>query len=255
MDHFLVAPHCLRFANAFDRLVQIIQYINIIKPDTGESSSHGSYFTTANGYLLPWIPADSFGEDDVAGHGTHTAGSAAGSTVNTPAIPVTCPAGRTVSCVGGCIDEDAGEFSDDLVSSMEQYVGADLDRMCPMFGCGAAGEDYCLTDDVSATLTSHGGVAQGAKLAIFDTFDADGLALMDFAATGMWESCMEAGCTIHSGSYGGDLECNVDAFDLMNDEFMYDVRCRCSGADVDRLNRHDGSGATSVLCCEALCQR
>lgn len=126
--------------------------------------------------------------------------------------------------MGGCVDEDTSQTTDDLLPSSDDRYGEDIDRMCPMFGCGDAGEEYCLSDDVSETLTRHGGVAQGAKLAIFDVFDTSDNSYVDYAGTGVWESCMEAGCNIHSGSYGGDLECSVDSFDLQNDEFMYNVR-------------------------------
>ncbi|CAN0545123.1 unnamed protein product, partial [Ectocarpus sp. 12 AP-2014] len=68
-----------------------------------------------------------------AGHGTHTAGSAAGATLNDPAETITCSGDETLGCVGGCIDES--ETTDDLVSSAIQMALPDLDRLCPMYGC------------------------------------------------------------------------------------------------------------------------
>lgn len=187
-------------------LVQIIQYIDMIKPDST---------TSIPGYYL--YPADGFGDDEKAGHGTHTAGTAAGATLNTPAETVTCGTGETLSCVGGCIDATGSD--DDLVSYYEQY--ADIDRLCPMLECDDDSE-LCLDDDVGATLAANGGIAQGAKLAIFDIFSVENTGL-DSAGNGLWEPCLEAGCKIHSNSWGGDGLCLVYPNDILYDEFMYKV--------------------------------
>ncbi|CAN0565817.1 unnamed protein product, partial [Ectocarpus sp. 12 AP-2014] len=151
--------------SAFPDRRKVIQYINLVKSDD-IAEPNDEYFTSDGGNQFPWLPADEFEYDYKAGHGTHTAGSAAGATLNNPAELVTCPPGKVVSCVGGCIDE-TGQ-NDDLVEPYRELV--DLDRLCPAFGCDDMENPACLSDDVSETLTNNGGVAQGAKLAIFDVF-------------------------------------------------------------------------------------
>ena len=44
-----------------------------------------------------------FGFDLEDGHGTHTAGSAAGSALNNPALTVTCAPNETLGCIGKCL--------------------------------------------------------------------------------------------------------------------------------------------------------
>ncbi|CAN0532956.1 unnamed protein product, partial [Scytosiphon promiscuus] len=132
-----------------------------------------------------------------------------------------CRGTERLSCVGGCIDADASYSIDDLVSSYEQLIGInDIDRICPAFGCDDATSDVCLGDDVSQILTDHGGMAQGAKLAIFDIFwFSSGLG--DTAGNGLWEACMEAGCKLHSNSYGADSVCTLSPTEVVYDDFMY----------------------------------
>ena len=198
---------------------QVIQYINLVKSDDIAEPIDGSW-TSSEGQQFPWLPADDFEYDDRAGHGTHTAGSAAGATLNNPAELATCEAGKTVSCVGGCIDDGAFATEDDLVSSYYQY--ADIDRLCPAFGCDETESAGCLGDDVGETLAQNGGMAQGAKLAIFDVFH-DLYGLLDYVGNGLWEPCAEAGCKLHSNSWGGDYGCYIAPMDLMYDEYMYEV--------------------------------
>ena len=207
-------------------LHQIIQYINMVKSDD-TVGSHGSYFTSNRGDQFPWIPAEGFEGDDEAGHGTHTAGSAAGATLNDPAETVTCEDGETLSCVGGCIDDNPyyAYRTDDLITSYYATV-FDIDRLCPLFsdfGCDNSEYTECLGDDVSETLTSNGGMAQGAKLAIFDAFYG-GRGLAGTVGNGLWEPCAEADCKVHSNSWGGDLGCMLGPNDVLYDEFMYEVR-------------------------------
>lgn len=60
------------------------------------------------------------------------------------------------------------------ISSIYWYLGydaLDLDRLCPRFDCDGLAEEYCLSDDTTETLVEHGGMARGAKLAIFDIMD------------------------------------------------------------------------------------
>lgn len=178
----------------------------MIKPDSTSSVS-GYYF----------FPADGFGDDDKAGHGTHTAGTAAGATLNTPAETASCDTGSTLSCVGACIDATGSD--DDLVTYYYQY--ADIDRLCPMLGCDDDSE-LCLGDDVGATLAANGGMAQGAKLAIFDIFAGEA-GMTDIVGNGLWEPCLEAGCKIHSNSWGGSGMCLLSTIDIAYDDFMYQV--------------------------------
>lgn len=163
------------------------------------------------------FPGDRFGDDEKAGHGTHTAGTAAGATLNNPAETTECDTGKTLSCAGACIDATGSD--DDLVSSY--YQADDIDRQCPFFGCDDD-SDLCLGDDVGVTLAENGGMAQGAKLAIFDVFAGE-TSLAYYAGNGLWEPCLEAGCKIHSNSWGGDGVCTLSALDILYDEFMYKV--------------------------------
>lgn len=206
---------------------QIVQYINLVKSDDIAEPTDG-YFTSSRGDQFPWLPADDFEYDYKAGHGTHVAGSVAGATLNSPAELVECEAGKTVSCVGGCID-DSAFATDDLVSSFYQY--ADIDRLCPAFGCDDTETSECLSDDISETLTDNGGMAQGAKLAIFDVFYEE-YGLLDVVGNGLWEPCAEAGCKLHSNSWGGEYGCYTTLLDVMYDEFMYEVRPERSGSSV-----------------------
>lgn len=203
-------------------LEQVIQYINVIKSDS-LPGSHGPSFSTSDGGLFPWYPADGFEVDTVVGHGTHTAGSAAGATLNTPAETVECNDTKVLGCVGGCIDPDGTRSTDDFVPSYYQtFYAEDIDRICPMFECDDEDEQWCLGDDVGETLSEHGGMARGAKLAIFDVFSRE-VGLVDFPGNGLWEPCLDAGCKLHSNSWGGDLMCAVDAQDVVFDDFMYKV--------------------------------
>lgn len=161
------------------------------------------------------------------GHGTHTAGSALGSTLNTPAeTPTTCGGSEVPGCVGGCIDVDDSSWGDDLLTLPAGYspFGVDIDRLCPMVDCDEETDQRCLTDNVGQTLADHGGMAQGAKLAFFDVF-AGNFSFRSHAGNGLWEPCLVAGCKIHSVSIGASVECEVQKLDILYDDFMYNVSC------------------------------
>ncbi|CAN0100531.1 unnamed protein product, partial [Ascophyllum nodosum] len=198
---------------------KVIQYINLVKSDS-EPSSHGEHYTTEQGEQITWLDAAYFEQDGAAGHGTHTAGSAAGATLNTPAEAVTCSSPDVLGCVGACISDSSAYDDDDLLTYYDPSHSADLDRLCPSFDCGEYGEEVCLSEDVEQTLADHGGMAQGAKLAIFDMFYGE-VGLGSFAGNGVWEACLEAGCKVHSNSYGADLLCEMSELDLEYDDFMY----------------------------------
>lgn len=194
----------------------------MVKPESETGSASAS--TTSQGGKVYWFSADPFEQDYVAGHGTHTAGSAAGATLKTPAETTTCNDTYVLSCAGGCIDGNSSSSDDDLVSSYHQiYRTTDIDRICPMFGCDEAITEVCLGDDVSETLTDHGGMAQGAKLAIFDIYYGP-YVLSDYPGNDLWEACLDAGCKVHSNSFGGDSMCTPSAMELEYDSFMYQVR-------------------------------
>ncbi|CAN0472885.1 unnamed protein product, partial [Laminaria digitata] len=89
-----------------------------------------------------------------------------------------------------------------------------------MHGCDDATFEVCLGDDVSETLTDNGGMAQGAKLAIFDAF-LETTGLPEYAGNGLWEACMGAGCKLHSNSYGSDNMCTLTSSEIEHDNFMY----------------------------------
>ena len=188
-----------------------------------EPSSHGEYYTTEQGEQITWLDAAYFEQDDAAGHGTHTAGSAAGATLNTPAETVTCSSPDVLGCVGACISDSSAYEDDDLLTYADQFYSADLDRLCPSFDCSGYDEEECLSDDVEHTLSDHGGMAQGAKLAIFDMVVNDVAGLGSYAGNGVWEACLEAGCKVHSNSYSADLICEMGELDVEYDDFMYNV--------------------------------
>lgn len=190
---------------------------------------------TNNHFAAFGVPGGRFGDDDKAGHGTHTAGTAAGSTLNSPAETTDCETGKTLSCAGACIDTTGGS-DDDLVSYY--YQVDDIDRICPFFGCDDS--EVCLGDDVGVTLAENGGMAQGAKLAVFDIFAGE-TSLGTYAGNGLWEPCLEAGCKIHSNSWGFDGVCLLSALDILYDDFMYQV---CTSLKLPFRVRFKGGGCT-----------
>ena len=126
--------------------------------------------------------------------------------------------------MGGCISNNLFSNVDDLGSSYSQmYFQTDLDRLCPSFDCGGYEEEVCLGDDIDDTLTDHGGMAQGAKFAIFDVF-VGVYGYSHLAGNGMWVACLEAECKVHSNSYGGDTLCEMSETAVSHDDFMYNVR-------------------------------
>ena len=208
--------------------MQVIQYIDLIK--TGSNPEPTVVSTAADGGYVYVYSSGGFQGDVVEGHGTHVAGSAAGATLNSPVETVVCDGTKVPGCVGGCINGATSTWGDDLLTM--SYNGgpydADVDRICPMLGCDDATETWCLNDDVEQTLTEHGGVAQGAKLAFFDVVALKGTQeewLVRHPGNGLWEPCLEAGCKVHSNSWGEDSnpDCILEALDVGYDDFMYKV--------------------------------
>ena len=202
--------------------MQVIQYINMIKTDS--MAGYGIVYSSGGDFFYHISTAD-FQGDDVEGHGTHTAGSALGATLTNPAETTTCDGTTKVpGCVGGCVDVDRSSWGDDLLTMPAYSVfAADVDRICPVLECDDETEQWCLSDDVGETLAEHGGMAQGAKLAFFDIF-ADKLVIAHHVGNGLWEPCLEAGCKVHSNSWGDtDPLCRVKAIDIQYDDFMHKV--------------------------------
>ena len=106
-----------------------------------------------------------------------------------------------------------------------------------MFGCSDSINDVCLGDDVSKILADHGGMAQGAKLAIFDIF-LDIFGLADTAGNGLWEACLDTGCKLHSNSYGSDGLCTLSPMEPEYDDFMYKVSRMIVGESIGRVERN-----------------
>eukprot|EP00904_Undaria_pinnatifida_P010989 jgi/Undpi1/701/HiC_scaffold_10.g04165.m1 len=194
---------------------KIIQYIDLYK-SVVLPGSHGTSSGTSG--------VNHFAEDDVDGHGTHVAGSAAGAMLTTPAETSTACSGTEVpGCVGGCVDLDRTSWGDDLLTLLpdDSRLDADLDSLCPMLGCDDTTDQRCLSDDVGQTLADHGGMAQGAKLAIFDVGGGEDF-FFSHVGSDLWQPCLEAGCMIHSMSGGGDDVCAVNALDIEFDTFMHE---------------------------------
>lgn len=212
---------------------QVVQYIDLIRQDPEKSTASpafGESWATSNGGRFPWLPAHDFGKDVPRGHGTHTAGSAAGVTLSAPATTQVCGEGKELSCVGGCVKSKDADGEDDLLSEWEDvylfapHDAVDLDRLCPRYDCDGLGEKYCLDDDEGSTLAAHGGIARGAKLAIFDILDEYYGIGVEMAGSGIWEPAMEAGSKLHSNSWGNSHFCEYLPSDVLHDNFMYNVR-------------------------------
>lgn len=205
--------------NAFRFSHQIIQYISFIKANDGDDA-YGNYYTTRSGQKFQWYSADGFTTETPGGHGSHTAGTAAGATLNTPPETLTCDedAGEQLGCVGDCITAaEAASFVDNFL--------LDLDVMCEAFNCDGqgSGHELCLEGNTQEILASNGGVAQGAKLAIFDA-SADNVQIFaSLAGTGLWDAAEDTGAMVHSNSWGSDTLCLVESSSVEYDEFMHQV--------------------------------
>ena len=153
------------------------------------------------------------------GHGSHTAGIAAGLILESPE-EVECGDGEELGCLGGCFDSDV------LDAMVEDTAAVDIEVFCPAHDCDGFETDLCL-DDGLEMLTNNGGVAPGAKISVFDVVSDDSLSVWAFLAeNGLWEAAEETGCKVHACSWGTtDLNyCEVDAFSVAFDTYMYEVR-------------------------------
>lgn len=211
----------ISFTNAcFSRLTQIVQYIGLVRGSVGgDDEPYGDYYTTSRGSKIPWYDVDGFTTEQEGGHGSHTAGTAAGATLTSPVQIGSCSDEDELGCVGGCLDPS---YIEELTSN--SYV--DIDTLCPKFGCDGsdATSGVCLSDDTVDTLTAHGGVAPGAKISVFDV-SLDGTFIWaELAGNGLWRAVNSTGSAIHSNSWGGNSGCSVDPTSALYDEYMFAVR-------------------------------
>lgn len=195
------------------RIAQVVQHTRLVKSDQA-TQSHYDGFISMYGLFVPWYSASGFGVDFEEGHGSHVAGSAAGS-LKSDAQVTPCGDDEGLDCLGGCLTYE------DMVD-MLYNAELDFEMLCPTFDCDNMGEP-CLTDDVGETLAENGGVAQGAKLSIFDV-SANGRSIFAYLAlTGLWDSTIGTGCFIHSNSWSSDGYCSVSSESMAHDEYMFEV--------------------------------
>lgn len=210
--------------------------------------TQSSVFSTSSGGVYPWYSGSGFGQDLAGGHGTHTAGSAAGAALTDPAEAAVCVGTDTLGCLGECLNQT---YLWALLGNDE----ADWDTWCARFDCDGSGSDGCLAGDVAGTLAGNGGMAQGARLAIFDT-SFDGVSIwVSLVGNDLWEAADGTGCLVHSNSWGGYSYCTVDAECIMFDEYMHEVRLPArhvaglSTGDVIRLRARGCSAGFDVSGC------
>ena len=202
-------------------------------PSAAPASSPASPYSSSSP-ASPSPPFDGgFHRDTVSGHGTCTAGLAAGAISEGAVIAQDeCCGDELPGCAGGCVA--ASTIDENLDNGM-----FDLDAFCPAYECDGEGfsYSYCLGDDPVETLHQHEGVAPGANISVFDSsYTADDM-YVHLAGNLVWESAMGTGAKIHSNSWGSGSSCRVTEDDLLYDSFMYEVsnrRHESSNPDIFR---------------------
>ena len=154
------------------------------------------------------------------GHGSHTAGTAAGVMLDSPA-ELDCGDGEELGCLGGCFDSTV---LDDLAADGD----LDFETFCPAHDCDGLGEDQlsCF-DDAMETLAANSGVAPGAQIAVFDVGSDDEEFIWAFFAggNGLWDAAEDTGSKVHSNSWGtSTLDCETDTFSTEYDRYMHEVK-------------------------------
>lgn len=191
----------------------------LAKPPSVADDDDSTQFT-AYGNQYEWYDAEVFETDTVEGHGSFTAGTAAGATMNTPAQTEYCHYGERLTCFGTCMEEDE-------IDQKTEDIYWDFDLFCEEFDCDGTGDAYesCIEEDTATLLAKNGGVAQGAKLAIFDVAaDGDSVWAM-LGGNWLWNATLGTGTMVHSNSWGGDNGCFMDSLSERFDEYMFDVSC------------------------------
>ncbi len=161
-----------------------------------------------------------FATENAGGHGSHTAGTAAGVMLDSPTELQSCGVDEELGCIGGC-------FESTVLNDMATNIFVDFDALCSAHGCDGMNEYGipCLSSDVIETLATHGGVAPGAKISVFDVTPKDGLSVWaDLALNGLWDAVEETGCKVHSNSWASQGTCVVDFMSIAFDGYMYQVR-------------------------------
>lgn len=162
-----------------------------------------------------------FHKDTVGGHGTWTAGSAAGSiSPSCATVEATCLDDELPGCAGGCIPASDVDF-------MLNNPFFDLELYCPMYGCDGTTDSAlsdCLSDDPAETLRENGGVAPGAQLSFFDASYTGADIYVRLAGNHVWDAAVNSGAKIHSSSWGSQTGCQLTDDEFMYDTFMHEVR-------------------------------
>lgn len=161
-----------------------------------------------------------FHKDTVGGHGTWTAGIAAGAiSAGSDVAPASCKGDELPGCAGGCVKASG-------VDKMLDNGAFDLDLFCPTYECDGDADlaySYCLSDDPVETLYQNAGVAPGARISMFDASYTN-IPFANFAGNLVWESAMNTGAKIHSNSWGITTFCQETELEFLYDTFMYEVK-------------------------------
>ncbi|CAN0345646.1 unnamed protein product [Pylaiella littoralis] len=194
-------------------------YLSFFFDDTSYSSTYSS---TTSSTASPYSSVSftgGFYKDTVGGHGTWTAGIAAGAISERSGVPDEgCYGDELPGCAGGCI----------MTSEVDEMLNNeyfDIDLFCPMYECDGDADmaySYCLSDDPAETLYQNSGMAPGAQIAMFDASYTGFDAYVEYAGNYVWESAVETGAKIHSNSWGFATFCELTEFEYLYDTYMYE---------------------------------
>lgn len=139
--------------------------------------------------------------------------------LNSPTELESCGVDEELGCIGGC-------FESTILDDMATNIFVDFDTLCTAHGCDGMNEYGipCLSSDANGTLATHGGVAPGAKISVFDVTPDDGLSVWaDLALNGLWDAVEDTGCKVHSNSWASEGTCAIDFMSIAFDGYMYQV--------------------------------